>query len=41
MSHWRKNNPPAAQFNVHLTRWSIMFTVVAGVLIMLSLHGHA
>jgi hypothetical protein len=41
MSHWRKRNPPASQFNASLAGWSIAFSVFIGALVVLSLHGHA
>jgi hypothetical protein len=40
MSHWRKRNPTAAQFNTSLMRWSVGFFIVFGTLVALSLHGH-
>jgi hypothetical protein len=40
MSHWRKRNPTAVQFNTSLARWFIRFFVVFGALFALSLHGH-
>jgi hypothetical protein len=40
MSHWRKRNPPASQFNASLAGWSIAFSVFIGALVVLSLHGH-
>jgi hypothetical protein len=40
MSHWRKRNPPAIQFNASLVRWSIAFSVAFGALVALSLRGH-
>jgi hypothetical protein len=30
MSHWRKRNPTAAQFNTSL-RWSVGFFIVSGL----------
>ena len=33
MSHWRKRNPPASQFNASLMRWSISFSIVLGALV--------
>jgi hypothetical protein len=41
MAHWRKRNPSASQFNASLARWGFAFSVVAGTLLFLSLHGHA
>jgi len=41
MSHWRKRNPPASQFNPLLAGWSIAFSFLIGALLVLSLHGHA
>jgi hypothetical protein len=41
MSHWRKRNPPASQFNAHLSGWAIAFTALVGTLILLSLHQYA
>jgi hypothetical protein len=40
MSHWRKRNPPASHFNAALARWSFVFSVIIGALVVLSLHGH-
>jgi hypothetical protein len=40
MSHWRKRNPTAGQFNTSLIRWSIAFSAVFGALVALSLRGH-
>jgi hypothetical protein len=40
MSHWRKRNPPARWFNAALARWSIVFSTIAGALVVLSLRGH-
>jgi hypothetical protein len=40
MSHWRKRNPPASQFNASMARWSIAFSIVFGTLVALSLRGH-
>jgi hypothetical protein len=38
MSHCRKRNPPAAQFNAYLSGWAIAFTALLGTLLRLSLH---
>ena len=40
MSHWRKRNPTAVQFNSSLVRWSMGAFVVFGTLVALSLRGH-
>jgi hypothetical protein len=41
MSHGRKPNPTASQFNAYLSGWTIAFSVLFGTLMLLSLHGHA
>jgi hypothetical protein len=41
MAHWRKRNPPAAQFNADLARWGFAFSVLLGTLLVLSIHGRA
>jgi hypothetical protein len=41
MSHWRKRNPSAGPFSALLARLSIALIAIFGVLLMLSLHGHA
>jgi hypothetical protein len=39
MSHWRKKrNPPASQFNPHLSGWALALTALVGTLVLLSLH---
>jgi hypothetical protein len=40
MSHWRKRNPPARQFNALLGGWSIAFLSFFMTLVALSLRGH-
>ena len=40
MSHWRKRNPPARQFNASLRGWSIAFLSFFMTLVTLSLRGH-
>jgi hypothetical protein len=41
MPHWLKRNPPASQFNVYLTDWTLAFSIIfLGTLAMLSLHRH-
>jgi hypothetical protein len=41
MSHWRKRNPSAGPFSALFARFSIALIAIFGVLLMLSLHGHA
>jgi hypothetical protein len=40
MSHWRKRNPTASQFNAYVAGWTVAFSVILGTLMLLSLHGH-
>jgi hypothetical protein len=40
MSHWRKRNPPAYQFNNYLAGWTVAFTVIFATLMLLSFRGH-
>src|SRR5580698_5037318 len=40
MSHWRKRNPPAHEFNARLSRWALALTALVGILVALSLHQH-
>jgi hypothetical protein len=40
MSHWRKRNPPASQFNAYLKGWAVAFSVLLGTMLLLSRHGH-
>jgi hypothetical protein len=39
MSHWRKRNPAASQFNAYVAGWTFAFSVILGTLMLLSLHG--
>jgi hypothetical protein len=39
MTHWRKLNPPASQFNRYLAGWAVAVSVLLGTLVLLSLHG--
>ena len=39
MAHWRKRNPTGKEFKAHLTGWSLAFSALAGMLLLLSLHG--
>jgi hypothetical protein len=41
MSHWRKRNPPATRFNGYIYRSAIAFSALAGMLLLLSIHGNA
>jgi hypothetical protein len=40
MSHWRKRNSTASQFNTYLARWMVAFSVLFAALVLLSLRGH-
>jgi hypothetical protein len=38
MAHWRKRNLTEKDFKAHLTGWSLAFSALAGMLLLLSRH---